>query len=357
MLRKIAKVELRIMIPWHRFAVSALILVIASSVRAGDPAPKPRAERLKFDAKQSQWVELPPPQPGTAEGDLALAQAMLTDERFAEARKAMKAWVKTYGANDIYYPAALLNRARIEKALRNYYQAYLLLDELLVSFRMSEAAEDAVVELFNIAEVFLSGVKRKVWGMRILDARDLGIEILDRISADYNGTDVAELAIKAKADYFYGRGDFALAEFEFGRLANEYPISRYVRYAMRRGADSALASFRGVAFDDAPLVESEERYRLYARAYPGLAEQEGIGLILQNIRERRAGKELETAYFYRRTKHTKAAAFYLRSVVEHWPGTVAARRALGDLERMGMGVAGSPPTVESDARAGSQPEG
>lgn len=318
----------------HVWVIGVSLWCVVAAGASGGNDSVPRAQRLRFDPNEAVWLEIPKPEPGTAVGDLALVRAAFAKGEYKAARKAVISWHKKYGQATEHYPQALLLQAQIEKARRNYYVTYQLLETFLSDYRATAVAGDALVDLFNIAEVYLSGVRRKVWGMRLLNARDLGLDILDRISSEYPDTSLAELALKTKADYFFGRGDFTLSELEYSRLLQEFPVSRYQRYAMRRSADAALAGFAGVRFDDASLVEAEERYRLYAKQYPGLAAQEGIGLILQDIREKRGMKELEIGYYYQRTKHPAAARFYFESTVTHWPESIAATKAAGVLAGM-----------------------
>ncbi len=304
----------------------ALVMVLLSESR-GDPPIKPRAERLRLDADRADWVTLPKPEPGTPAGDLALARLDFTNGNYKKARKRMLAWEKTYGDDSEYTPEALLLLAQTEKAKRHYYQAQQLLDRVVNDYRGSSVVPDALVEMFNIAEVYLSGVRRKFWGMRLLSTRETALDILDRIASEFPDSDLAELAIKTKGDYFFRRGEFALAGLEYDHLLKQFPASRYGRYAMRRSADASLASFAGVRFDAAPLIEAEDRYRLYARSYPNEAERGGVGLILQDIREKRAAKDLRTGDYYRKTGHGNAADFYYHLVVADWSGTIAAAKA------------------------------
>jgi outer membrane protein assembly factor BamD (BamD/ComL family) len=318
----------------NRRNLLALVMLVGVGLgRAyADQTPTTRPHQLRFAPKQSEWIELPKPEPGTAAGDLAAARAALAEQQYGKARKLIRAWQKSYGSSSEFLPQALLLEARAEKGLRNYYDAYQVLDRLISDFRATEAADDGVVELFNIAEVYLSGVRRKLWGMRLLDASELALDILDRITAEFAGTRLAELALKTKADYFFQRGDFPLAELELARLLQEYPESQYRRYAMKLSADAALASFTGVRFDDAPLVEAEERYRMYAREYPDDAG--GVSPILETIRERRAEKELEIGRYYRKIDEPEAAVFYFESVQAHWPDTAAAAQAVDAIRAM-----------------------
>ena len=201
------------------------------------------------------------------------------------------------------------------------------LQDFLSTFSGTEFEDDALTQEFLIAEVFLSGTRRKVLGLRILRADDIGIAILDDIAVNHPDTRLGELAIMTKANHYYENGDFDIAEHEYNQLVQEYGRSRYTRPALLQGARAALASFGGVRFDDAPLIEADDRFRRYIAQYPGSAEQEGIGLILGDIQETRAAKELNIGEYYERAGKPGAAKFYYGSVREHWPESRAAIRA------------------------------
>ncbi|MFH0980015.1 MAG: outer membrane protein assembly factor BamD [Planctomycetota bacterium] len=312
---------------------------------AAVPAPaveQPRAqgETLEYDAARGTWVEREAPAPGTPEGDLGLARADHADGRYDSAYRRIRKWIKTYGDGHVLYPEAAVLQARIEIARGDHYKAHKHLQKFLNEFGGTQAADEAIHYEFVIADVFLGGTKRKLLGLPILPAEDIGVRILDDIAANHPDSPNAELALKTKADYFFLRKkDFPLAELEYTRLREQFSRSRYVRYALRRSAEAALASFPGIEFDDAPLIEAETRFREYVAQYPGGAEQEGVGLVLENIREQRAAKELHIGDYYRRTKHPKAAAFYFRSTMVNWPETIAARQAAQRLAQRGLSEA------------------
>ncbi|MBU0717498.1 MAG: outer membrane protein assembly factor BamD, partial [Planctomycetes bacterium] len=151
--------------------------------------------------------------------------------------------------------------------------------------------------------------------------------ILDDISLNYPDERCAELAVKTKADHLFKEGEYDLAELEYARLLHDFPASRYCQYALRRSAEATLASFAGIDFDDAALIEAEERYRDYQASYRAAAESEGVSLILAEIRERQASKKFSVGRYYERTGYLSSAVFYYRSTVKDWPDTVAATKA------------------------------
>ncbi len=298
--------------------------------------PKAHAERLTFDPLTDQWTVAARPVPGTEDGDLNIARQWMAREDYKEALKAANAWIKSYGKSAARYPEALYIKATALLQLGDYRGAHDSYQELLNNYPGSELAERALSAEFRIAEQYLAGKKRKAFkGLFRVKDREAGIKIMDDMVANYADTPLAELAQKAKADYYYGRGDFELAEEEYAAFARDHPRSRYHAYALLQSARSALASFPGVQFDDAALVEAQERFTQFMHQYPDIARQQGVPVILDQIAARRADKTYEIAYFYDRTGKKQAARYYYRATVKRWPNTPAAEQAQGRLAALG----------------------
>jgi outer membrane assembly lipoprotein YfiO len=330
---------------WQGLLTAAMGLVVATPVgaRAADEPERPMVETWQIDPETGEWRELPRPVSGTEDGDLDLARQAIAREEYKDARKQLDRWIKAYGAASARYPEALYLFGTAQLELGDYRAAHDAYQALLNDFPGSAYAERALAGDFRIAEQYLAGKRRKAWkGLLRVRDRDAGIEILDDIATNFADTEMAELALVTKADYYYARGEFTEAEFEYARLAREYPRSRYEPYALLRSAASALASFPGVKFDDAGLVEAEERFIQFQQRYPKMAEARQVPVVLESIRAKRAQKEYETARFYERTHKRKAAAFYYRSTVQNYPGTTWAAQAEAKLAAWGMMEAGTP---------------
>jgi len=323
----------------------ALLALPVGLVRADEA--QPRRETLELDVQKGAWEEVAAPVPGTPEGDLKIARSLESRHEYNRAHRALKKWVKTYGTDEMLYPQVALLLTDNLIARRDYYKAHQKLTDFLSTYSGTEFEEQALTQEFVIAEVFLSGTRRKFLGLRILKADDIGLAILDDIAANHPGTRLSELATVTKANYYFRTSDFTMAEFEYNQLLENYDRSRYTRPALLQSARAALASFGGVRFDDAPLIEADERFRRYLNLYPGSAEQEGIGLILDDITETRASKELTIGRYYVRAGHPEAAKFYFNSTREHWPETVAAIKAAEELDKLG---ASGKPAAGEDVR-------
>lgn len=339
--------------PAARIALVSLSLFTSTALAFQD-VPRGRTELL-FDPTRGDWVEVAVQESGTDAGDLAIAKSLLAERKFAAARKAFAAWLKSYPDSD-HRADALLHAGDTELYAANagesadVWQAHEWYEEILNSYSGGEAAEKALRRELLVAELLLfKGQKRRIFkGMLRVSATDEALQILDRlIDERAPGSPVAEQALLMQANYHYEKGEFEEAERAYARLSTEFKRSRHERLAMQRSADAALASFAGIEFDDAPLLEAEERYRQYSDRYPKAATEEGVASQLARIRDSRAQKEFSTGQYYERAKQPRAAAFYYRSVVKNWPDTPWASQAT---QRLGTIDPGQPaPVVDTPA--------
>lgn len=311
---------------WNVVLVMATLVALQAA-----HADEPRARWLEYTPTSKAWVEVPPPAPGTPEGDLHQIRTWIKNEKYRTARRAINKFIKRHGELGELYPAVLIAKAEVLIGQRKFDKAHRSLQEFLSEFGGGSLTADALRLEFVIAETYFTGVKRKFLGFRVLSGVDVAHAILDDISVNYSQTPFAGYAIKTKADYLFANGDHALAEFEYARLLKDYPNSQYRQYALRRSAEAALASFAGVEYDDAALIEAEERYRNYLAQYGAMAEREGVDLIIENIRERRAEKLFVIGDYYERTNHLSSAVHSYRLVAARWPHSVAAGKAASRL--------------------------
>lgn len=300
-------------------------------------AQSPRARTLTFDTKSKDWVETPPPPAGTPKGDLHVIRNQTREGHYRGAWSGIKRFIKKHGLATSREPDLLIAKAEILIGRHLYGKAHTTLQEFLSRFAGSALTSEALRLEFVIAENYLRGAKRRVLGLSVLSGVDLGLRILDELSTDYPKSRLAELAMKTKADYLFQSGEHALAELEYARLLTDFPRSQYHQHGLRRVADAAIASYRGPEYDDAALIEAEERYREYQARYPADADRdpEHVGLILDTIREHRARKQYAIGAYYDRTDHLGSAIYYYQSVARDWPGTGAAREAARRLELLG----------------------
>ncbi|MCK4340540.1 MAG: outer membrane protein assembly factor BamD [Phycisphaerae bacterium] len=320
--------------------------MLGPTVLASDSQEEQYRERQVLDPETDEWVARERPPELGPEDELDEARTLLAAGEPRQARKLLKQWLEENPDSERYFEAEyLLGETYFES--RDYWKAV---------ERHQTVAENAAGELFHtanercvdVARAFLSGQKRILWKIFRLPAYDDGIEILDRVWQREPGTQLGELALKLKADYYFTHGDVDLAQDEYANLALQFPSGRYIQLAMLRTAVAAEAGFPGIQFDDRPLIEAAERYRQFQAAFPAYAERENVAERIEGIRQQRGEKDLDIARWYERTRRSDAAQFYYRQILKDWPDTLAATEARARLRALGSRIEEQTATVEAE---------
>lgn len=290
-----------------------------------------------YEWKGGKWVRAAKPARGTPPGELALVRQLFQDGRYKKTVKAAKKFRSKYQADPGYEEVCLLaGRAEIKRG--RYYQAFEWFEKQLDQHPAGRLSDRALQREFEVAEAFLGGKKRVILGFIRIGAVDDGLEILTRIAEHAPGTNIAAKSLLRIADYHYQKGQWVEAAEAYDLFLDLFGKSPEAARAMLQAAQATYSSFRGIRFDDTPLLEAEQRFSIFAESYPAAARKAGVGRMLKQIAFARGEKLYQTGRFYERTKRPSAAAFYYKQLINAYPETqwaVDARtalRLLGDVE-------------------------
>lgn len=290
--------------------------------------------------KDRVWEAFDPPVAGTESGDLQLAKATLAGGQPRRALKMLKVWVEQY-PNSFLTAEALFYQGDCYLQAKDYHGAFKKYEEMLDRYAGTELFERAISRELKIAQLYLDGAKRKFLGMRIAGAKADGVEILIRIQERAPGTAAAEEALIMLADDYYKIGQFGSdeegsAEEYYAQIIQQYPGSRYRRKAQLRLAQCAMGRFRGVRFDETPLLDARERIDQYVRAHPRQSQAHELSAALRRLDWAAANKDFQIADYYQRTGAAKAAAYYYRLLIREYSQTEWAQQASVRLRDMGF---------------------
>jgi outer membrane protein assembly factor BamD (BamD/ComL family) len=261
------------------------------------------------------------------------AEQLLTHNGYAAANQITIAWLKANKKSPLRDRALLL-------LAESYYQSgdrlvsFYECDHLMDDYPDSPLFYRALELQYKIAEAFLDGYKRRLFGMAILGAEQEGVEMLYRIQQRSPGSPLAEKALLRSADYYYATSQFDLAGDAYTAYVHQYPRSPVVPRARLRSAFSSLAQFRGLPYDATPLIEARTQLVDLATAYPDLAKQENLEDVVQRIDKSFARKLLRTADFYRRTHDPASAVYSYRFLIQSYPDSPEADQAKQALAQM-----------------------
>ena len=169
-------------------------------------------------------------------------------------------------------------------------------------------------------------------GFLWLTAYPEGVEILQRIAEQAPGSAIAERALMRVADYYYSDRQWDKSAQAYDQYLELFGKSNSAPYASLQAARATFGQFRGIQYDETPLLEAQQRFTTFAERFPRAAERNNVRNITESIVNYRAEMTLDTARYYMRTSHPQAAAFYFRLVIRRFPDTPAAdeaRRVLG----------------------------
>lgn len=306
----------------YRWSILAVVLAAAAVGWADEGT---------YVFEDGKWVQVAQPAKGTVAGELELIRQAVREGRSRRAVSLTKRFLKDHPISPAREPAmSLAGQAEMNRS--RYFQAYEWYRRQIDEFPGGDLLERALQREYDVADAFLQGRKRLLMGWLPVPATDDGVEILTRIVEQAPGSEVAERALLRRADHHYDRRQYDEAIDAYDQFVQLYGrSSEQAPYAMLQAARGTYALFRGVRYDETPLLDARQRFLSFAEAYPSRADEANVAQVLATIRDILAEKNYRTARFYDRVGRPEASAHYYRIVVNEFSGTEwsdAARQAL-----------------------------
>jgi outer membrane protein assembly factor BamD len=182
------------------------------------------------------------------------------------------------------------------------------------------------------AQVLKNGTSEERFkqGMSELEDEDYeeAIQIFNTIILQDPASDYADDAQFYLAESYFRDGDYKLAAFNYNRLRTSFPNSQYYKQAFFQSGESYYNSSLSYDRDQRETRYALDVFRSFASIYAvdSLARiaQERIGVLQGKL----AQKDLSTAELYMRMEDYKSAILYYTRVIELYPGTDFASRAV-----------------------------
>ncbi|MBX3386240.1 MAG: outer membrane protein assembly factor BamD [Phycisphaeraceae bacterium] len=283
------------------------------------------------------WVQTDAPAPDSDEAIIAQARRFLAEDRPAQARTMLDSWIRqNERTGSPWLPDALVLRGDSLTMLGDEYNALYDYERVIKEFTGSSAFVTAVERELDIGVRYVNGYRRTFLGMRIVDASDIGEELLIRVQERMPGSRLAERAGIELADHYYRIRDLKLAAEAYDLFLRNYPNSQYHQKAMQRRVYATIARYKGPKYDGSSLLDSQVLIRRFRNMYPAKASEAGLDeALLSRIDESAAAELYESARWYLAQGDEVAARYVLRRLVRERPRTAAAVRALEFLQQRG----------------------
>ncbi|MBT5383083.1 MAG: outer membrane protein assembly factor BamD [Phycisphaerae bacterium] len=274
-----------------------------------------------------EWKLESAPAPGTAAAQLARARTLLAEGRPDRAHNMVNRWMQRHPHSSLA-PEAYLIRGESLVGIGDEYEALYDFEFLVRKYPGSEVFSLALEQEYGIAVRYANGLRRKMFGLRIINASDEAEELLIRIQERLPGSGLAEQAgLQLAALYFRDRR-MGLAADAYSIFIKRYPRSTEIPFARRRLIYANIATFKGPQFDIIGLLEAKAELQQLAIRRPAEAERIGAGALIQRIEESQSTKMLTTALWYFNEGDPIAAEYTIRKLVQRFPRSAACVRAL-----------------------------
>lgn len=254
-----------------------------------------------------------------------LYEAKSYEEAKREFRKLLKSYPKAQEAAESQYYLG-----HIEYAQNNLYEAYKAYQKVIEKYPFSERIQEIIELEYKIGEDFMTGRVRK----GALTVENPAIEIFTKIIENSTYGPFAPLAQYKLGLVLEGLGRFYEAEEAFNKLITNYPDSEWVSAAKFKIAVCRQAVSRGSDYDQGAAKEAKEKFEEFIREHPDAALSIEAEKNINELRDKEAESNYNIGRFYEKQKDNKSAKVYYNDIINNYPESAQAARALEQLQIM-----------------------
>ncbi|MFH1440854.1 MAG: outer membrane protein assembly factor BamD [Candidatus Omnitrophota bacterium] len=248
------------------------------------------------------------------------------DDAKREFNKLLKKYPKSYEAAESLYYLGL-----IEESQGNLYEAYLSYQKVIDKYPFSKRIQELIEREYHIAEEFMSGKKRKSLGVP-LPVENPAIEIFYKIIENSTYGPLASKAQYKLGLVLKGLNRYYEAEEAFDKLIANYPDSEWVSAAKYQIAECRAAMSRGPEYDQGAAGEAKEIFEEFVREHPDAKLSIEAEKNINEIKEKEAENNYNISVFYEKQKEFKAAKIYYEDLINNYPQSKWAVKAIERLQ-------------------------
>ena len=280
--------------------------------------------------KTGKWVNPKTAVKPTPAEQLDLAKGLYDVENYKEARREFKKLLRVYpksaeAAESQYYLGL------IAEAEGNLYQAYLAYQKVIDKYPFSERIQEIIEREYKIGEEFITGQKRKALGIA-LPVENPAIEIFNKVIENSTYGPLASKAQYKLGLILKGLKRYYEAEEAFNKVISNYPDSEWVEAAKFQIASCRQALSRGPDYDQGAAGEAKEKFEEFLREYPDAVLSQRAEKNIEQLKEKEAQSNYTIGRFYEKQKDYKAAKIYYEEILDNYPESEWAGKALERLQ-------------------------
>jgi len=280
--------------------------------------------------KTGKWINPKIQAKATPKEQFDFAKSFYDTKKYEEAKrefkKLLKHYPKSFEAAESQYYLGL-----IEDAQGNLYEAYQAYQKVIDKYPFSERIPQIIEREYNIGEAFMSGQKRKAMGMP-LPVENPSIEIFNKVIENSTYGPWAAAAQYKLGLVLKGLLRYYEAEEAFNKVFSNYPDSEWAAPAKFQIASCRAAVSRGPDYDQGAAKEAKEKFEAFVQEHPDAVLSGEAQKNIEQLNEKEAASGYGIARFYEKQKAYEAAKIYYNDVINNYPNSQWAGKALERLQ-------------------------
>ena len=282
--------------------------------------------------KTGKWINpktTVKPNPGE---QLAFAKSLYDEKKYEEAkhefRKLLKSYPRSAEAAESQYYLGI-----IEETQGNPYEAFMAYQKVIDKYPFSERIQEIIEREYKIGESFMSGQKRKAIGVP-LPVENPAIEIFSKVIGNSSYGPLAPKAQYKLGLVLKGLMRYYEAEEAFNKVISNYPDSEWAGAAKFQIAACRAAISRGPDYDQGATKEAKEKFEEFVQEHPDAVLSRDAEKNIERLKEKEAESNYNIGLFYERQKSYEPAKIYYKDIINNYPNSMWAAKALERLHVM-----------------------
>lgn len=260
-----------------------------------------------------------------------LAMSFFNAGNYKRAQAEFRRLLKAY-PNSEFAPEAQFYVGLCYQNQEQYYEAFGAYQKVIETYPYSERVDQLIAEQYKIGKIFYDGYKSKLLGIAIVPSTDKAIEVFAKVAENSPYGKYAD-----SAQYYLGLSNKKMGQHKeaieaFQKLLDEYPKSPLVEDAKFQIGQCYAQAAPKPGYDQVNTEESIKEFKELLDTSPESKKSQEAVALLDKLKDKKAESVFQTAKFYERLKKYKSAQVYYKQILDEYPRSKWAAKALERLE-------------------------
>ncbi len=194
--------------------------------------------------------------------------------------------------------------------------------------------EEIITREYNIANIFQTKESSKLMDLELSVSLERAVEIYTKVVDNSPFGVLADKALYKSAECYRRMNKYNEAIDAYERIVNDYPESELVAEAKYQLAYTKYEASLDAQYTQESTEDALKEFEQIKKNTPVPQIAQEAGVMLDELKKRKADSILNIAHFYERQKKYASAVMYYKDVVGKFPGTDVAAQAQSKIDEL-----------------------